>query len=289
MTSSGRKRIIDTATRLYGVIGDPIAHSLSPVMQNAAFRQTGQNAVYLAFHVTDLPGAIAGFRAMHLGGLSVTIPHKVPIMDLLDDIDPAAREIGAVNTIVNKNGILCGYNSDSPGATGALLEKTTINGKRVAIIGAGGAARAMAHGIRINGGAFTIVNRSEARGRQLADEMAGDFCPLNEFRDTGFDILINTTSVGMSPDMDGMPVARECLNPAMTVMDIVYNPLETRLLREAREIGCTVVNGVAMFVHQGAIQFERWTGQKAPVELMKTVVLDALQANHSAQEGTNIL
>ena len=109
----------------------------------------------------------------------------------------------------------------------------------------------MRHGIRINGGPFTILNRSEARGRQWADEMAGDFCPLNEFRHTGFDILINTTSVGMSPDMDGMPVARECLNPAMTVMDIVYNPLETRLLREAREIGCTVVNGVAMFVHQG--------------------------------------
>ena len=278
MTFADGKLTIDTRTRLYGVIGDPIAHSLSPVMLNAAFRQTGVDAVYVAWHVTDLPGAVAGFRALNVGGISVTIPHKVPIMDLLDEVDPAAREIGAVNTIANEDGRLCGYNSDSPGATDALLEKTAIDGKRVAIIGAGGAARAMAQGIRTNGGAFTIVNRSEARGRQLADEMGGSFCALSDFRGGGFDILVNTTSVGMSPDTDGMPVGRDCLRPDMTVMDMVYNPLETRLLREAREVGCTTVNGVAMFVHQGAIQFERWTGRKAPVEVMKAVVLAALGA-----------
>lgn len=276
MTVTGGKLTIDPQTRLFGVIGDPIAHSLSPVMLNAAFRHTGIDAVYMAFHVKDLPGAVAGFSALNIGGASVTIPHKVPIMDLLDEVEPEARRIGAVNTIVNQGGRLVGFNSDSPGATGALLEKTAIHGKRVAIIGAGGAARAMAHGIGNHGGRFTIVNRSEDRGRRLADEMGGDFCPLADFKGGGFDILVNTTSVGMSPHTDRMPVSRDCLDPEMTVMDMVYNPLETQLLRSAREIGCTMVSGMAMFVHQGAIQFERWTGKQAPVELMKKTVLTAL-------------
>ncbi|BBO84082.1 shikimate dehydrogenase [Desulfosarcina ovata subsp. sediminis] len=276
MTATDGKLTIGTHTRLFGVIGDPIVHSLSPLMHNAAFRQTGVDAVYLAFHVKDLPGAVAGFRALNIGGISVTIPHKVSIMDLLDEVEPMAREIGAVNSIINQGGRLIGFNSDSPGATAALSEKTVIKGKRVAVIGAGGAARAMAHGIRSHGGRLTIVNRSEARGRQLAEAMDGDFCPLADFRGDGTDILVNTTSVGMSPNTDHMPVSRDGLHPGMTVMDMVYNPLETRLLRASREIGCTVVDGVAMFVHQGAIQFERWTGQKAPVALMKKMVLNAL-------------
>ena len=278
MNDAGGGPAIDTRTRLYGVIGDPVAHSLSPVMLNAAFRRTGYNGVYVAFHVTDLPGAVAGFRALNIGGISVTLPHKVAVMELLDDVDPVAREIGAVNTIVNAGGRLCGFNSDSPGAIAALLEKTVVAGRHVAIIGAGGAARALAHGVRNSGGRFTIVNRSDARGRRLAGEMAGNFVPLADFKGDGIDILINTTSVGMSPDTDRMPVAPDCLHPEMTVMDVVYNPLETRLLRAAREAGCTVVDGAAMFVHQGAIQFERWTGTPAPVDLMKQVVLEALNA-----------
>jgi shikimate dehydrogenase len=267
---------IDSNTRLYAVMGNPVGHSLSPVMHNAAFRQTGHNGVYVALQVTDLPGAVAAIRVLNIRGCSVTIPHKVTVMDLLDHVDPMASKIGAVNTIVNEAGRLCGFNSDGPGALTALLEKTPVDRRRVAVIGAGGAARALAHGIAEHGGQLTIVNRSQDRGRRLASQLECQFCPLVDFSGVGYDILINTTSVGMVPDADQMPVAHACLRPGMTVMDIVYNPLETRLLSAARQAGCTVVDGVAMFVHQGAFQFERWTGKKAPVQLMKRTVLDVL-------------
>jgi shikimate dehydrogenase len=276
MTSETDNLIIDSNTRLYAVMGDPIVHSLSPVMHNAAFRQTGHNGVYVACHVTDLTGAVAGIRALNISGCSVTIPHKVAVMGLLDHVDPMARRIGAVNTIVNQAGRLSGFNSDSPGAMAALLEKTPVAHRRVAVIGAGGAARALAHGVKAHGAQLTIVNRSQEKGRRLASELNCDFCPLIEFSGAGCDILINTTSVGMVPHSDQMPVSHACLRPGMTVMDIVYNPLETLLLSAAREAGCAVVDGVAMFVHQGACQFERWTGKKAPVQLMKRTVLEAL-------------
>ncbi|WP_419659330.1 AroE: shikimate dehydrogenase [Desulfosarcina variabilis str. Montpellier] len=267
---------ISPRTRLYAVMGDPVAHSLSPLMHNAAFAQTGIDGVYVAFHVTDLAGAVAGIRALNVSGCSVTIPHKVAIMDLIDEVDPTARQIGAVNTIVNDAGRLIGLNSDSPGAMAALLEKTPVAGRHTAVIGAGGAARAVAYGINHHGGRLTIVNRSPDKGRRLADELDGAFVGLDEFTGEGIDILVNTTSVGMTPAVDQMPVARECLRTGMTVMDIVYNPIDTLLLQTARQTGCQVVDGVAMFVHQGAIQFERWTGQTAPVQLMRDMVLEAL-------------
>jgi shikimate dehydrogenase len=276
MASDSARVSVDSRTRLYGVMGDPVVHSLSPAMHNAAFRQTCFNGVYVAFHVTDLAVSLAGIRALNIRGCSVTIPHKVAVMDLLDHVDPEARRIGAVNTIVNDHGLLSGFNSDSPGAMAALLEKTPVARRHVAVIGAGGAARALAHGVKVHGGRLTIVNRSDDKGRRLAGELDAGFCPLADFSGVGVDILVNTTSVGMTPHPDEMPVTHACLRPGMTVMDIVYNPLETRLLRAARDAGCTVVDGVAMFVHQGAFQFERWTGKKAPVQLMKRTVLDAL-------------
>ena len=273
--------MIDAHTQLYGVLGSPVSHSLSPVMHNAAFGQVGFNGVYTAFDVSDLHAAIAGIRALNIHGCSVTIPHKVAVMDLLDEIDPLARRIGAVNTIVNDGGRLIGLNSDSPGAMAALLEKTPVAHRHAAVIGAGGAARALAHGIVSQGGHLTIVNRSREKGRRLAQELESDFCSPADFSGVGVDILINTTPVGMVPGIDRMPVGHACLRPGMTVMDIVYNPLETRLLKAARDAGCTVVDGVAMFVHQGAIQFERWTGRKAPIQLMKKTVLDALKIEAS--------
>jgi shikimate dehydrogenase len=277
---------IDSNTQLYAVLGNPVTHSLSPVMHNAAFRRTGHNGVYVAFQVTNLSGAIQGIRALNIHGCSVTIPHKVRVMEYLDKVDPVAQQIGAVNTIISQNGRLGGFNSDSPGAMAALLEKTPVAHRRVAVIGAGGAARALAHGIITHGGQLTIVNRSPDKGERLAGELDCDFCPLTDFTGGGFDILINATSLGMTPHSDLMPLTHACLRPAMTVMDIVYNPLETRLLKAAREAGCAVVDGVAMFVHQGAFQFERWTGKKAPVQLMKKTVLDALNAGSSGQGQT---
>ena len=276
MDLTAAKPTITPRTRLYAVMGDPVAHSLSPLMHNAAFAQTGVDGVYVAFHVTDLAGAVAGIRALNISGCSVTIPHKVAIMDLIDEVEPAAREIGAVNTIVNDAGRLIGLNSDSPGAMAALLEKTPVTGRHTAVIGAGGAARAVAYGIKERGGRLTLVNRSPDKGRRLADALDGEFVRLDEFTGDGIDILVNTTSVGMTPAVDQMPVTHECLKPGMTVMDIVYNPIDTMLLQTARQKGCQVVDGVAMFVHQGAIQFERWTGQTAPVQLMRDTVLDAL-------------
>ena len=277
MASDSAHLTVDSRTQLYCVMGDPVVHSLSPGMHNAAFRKTGVNGIYVAFHVTDLPASIAGIRALNIRGCSVTIPHKVAVMDLLDHVDPEAQRIGAVNTIVNEDGRLSGFNSDSPGAMAALLEKTPVACRHVAVIGAGGAARALAHGVKANGGRLTIVNRSDDKGRRLAGELNADFCPLADFSGVGIDILVNTTPVGMSPHIDHMPVTHACLRPGMTVMDIVYTPLETLLLHAARKSGCTVVDGVAMFVHQGAFQFERWTGKKAPVQLMKKTVLTALR------------
>lgn len=276
MPASTDRPCITTRTRLYGVMGDPVAHSLSPLMHNAAFARTDVDGAYVAFHVTDLAGAVAGIRALNISGISVTIPHKVAIMDLIDDVAPEARQIGAVNTIVNDAGRLIGSNSDGPGAMAALLEKTPVAGSHTAVIGAGGAARAVACGIKNHGARLTIVNRSPDKGRRLADELGGEFVGLNDFTGDGVDILVNTTSVGMTPETDKMPVSPDCLRPGMTVMDIVYNPLTTLLLRTARETGCRVVDGVAMFVHQGAIQFERWTGKPAPVQLMRDTVLVAL-------------
>jgi shikimate dehydrogenase len=279
MAATHIRQSIDAHTQLYGVLGNPVGHSLSPAMHNAAFERVGFNGVYTAFEVSDLPAAIAAIRALNIRGCSVTIPHKVAVMALLDEIDPLARRIGAVNTIVNDGGRLTGLNSDSPGAMAALLEKTPVAHRHAAVIGAGGAARALAHGIVSHGGRLTIVNRSPEKGRRLARELDGDFCSPADFSGVGVDILINTTPVGMVPDIDRMPVGHAGLRPGMTVMDIVYNPLETRLLKAARDAGCTVVDGVAMFVHQGAIQFERWTGQKAPIQLMKKTVLAALRSD----------
>ncbi len=267
---------IDTSTALYGVFGDPVAHSLSPVMHNSAFRHLGENGVYLAFRVTDIPSAVVAIRALNLSGISVTIPHKVSILPLLDDVTPLARKIGAVNTVINRDGKLTGDNTDCRGAVRALLDATPVSRKRVAVLGAGGAARAIGYGLMEEGAAVTLVNRTIPRGEELAGEMRADFCPLEDFSG-GHDILVNTTSAGMTPYTDAMPVSSGLLDPDMVVMDIVYNPLETRLLAEARRRGCITVDGVAMFVYQGAIQFEMWTGRQAPLDVMRTAVLKALE------------
>jgi shikimate dehydrogenase len=266
----------DTRTALYCVLGNPIGHSLSPAMHNRAFEHHGLNAVYLAFQATDLPAAVSGIRSLGIKGASITLPHKTRVMELLDTIDPTAAAIGAVNTIINQNGQLVGKNSDSTGATDALLTQTAIEDKAVLIIGAGGAARAIGFGIRKCGGQVTITNRSEASGNRLATDLGGVFLPPGELAAKRFDILINTTPVGMHPQIEASPVAHDILRPELVVMDIVYTPLETRLLKAAARVGCKTVDGLAMFVNQGARQFEWWTGEKAPVEVMRRAVLENL-------------
>ncbi len=268
---------IDQGTRLYGVVGHPIAHSLGPIMHNAALAASGVNAVYLAFDIQDVEGLVRGMKAFGIRGLSVTIPHKSAVIPLLDRVDDLAQKIGAVNTISNEEDRLIGYNTDAMGALRALEEKTRISGKRCLIVGAGGAARAIGFILKEKGVPLALANRSKGRGEALARDLGCPFEPLSELAQTTADLLINTTSVGMRPHTEESPVPDRILREGMTVMDIVYNPLETRLLRTAKERGCETVDGLGMFVHQGAEQFRLWTGREAPREAMSQAVRKVLQ------------
>ena len=269
--------MINSNTSFFGLIGNPVAHSLSPVMHNQAFAATGYNGVYLAFRVTDPGTAIKGIAALNFKGVSVTLPHKVAVMEYLDAVDETAARIGAVNTIVNNQGRLIGYNTDGAGALEALRTRTSIKDKSVALIGAGGAARAIGFGLVAAGGRVTILNRTRVSGERLAADLQAQFLPLDKWAPNHYEILINTTPVGMHPETDATPIPKADLSKDMVVMDIVYNPLETRLLKEAAAGGCRIINGVDMFVSQGAQQFELWTGKKAPAEVMRKAVLEALK------------
>jgi len=269
-------RPIDTKTLLYAVIGDPVSHSLSPLMHNTAFKHIDYNGVYLAFNVKDITSAIRGIKSLGIKGVSVTIPHKQTVMEHLDDIDEKAIKIGAVNTIINKEETLVGYNSDCLGAINALKEKTSIQGKKVIIIGAGGAARAIGFGVLAEGGELSILNKFKDEGELLANDLGVDYYPIIDFKKMDCHILINATPLGMTPNVETTPVKPEALHKGMVVMDIVYNPLKTRLLKEAESKGCITVDGVSMFIYQGAFQFELWTGQQAPMDIMKSIVLTEL-------------
>lgn len=269
---------IDAQTSLYAVFGNPVDHSLSPTMHNKAFAETGFNGVYLAFRVIDIDAAMAAVRAIGIRGVSVTIPHKIAVMRSLDEIDDQARRIGAVNTVVNRGGRLYGYNSDGQGAVRALMEKTAVQGANVAVIGAGGAARAIGFNIVDKGGRVTIINRSIQKGEGLAKDLGADYKPLSGLKHINADVLINTTPVGMSPQIGDLPLSPELLRKDMLVMDIVYNPVQTALLKHAQRIGCRTIDGVAMFIYQGAFQFKLWTGIEAPIETMRKAVYIALNA-----------
>jgi len=267
---------INSDTILFAVLGDPVSHSLGPLMHNTAFSELGYNGAYLAFQVKDIGKAVVGIKALGVKGASITIPHKVSVMDFLDELDDTAKKIGAVNTIINRAGVLTGYNSDGLGAVKALFERTEIKDKNVVILGAGGAARAIGFAIISEGGRVTVINRTAAKGEELAKDLGADSQPISKMNKIACHILINTTPVGMMPDIDTMPVRKQDLDKTMVVMDVVYNPLKTRLLRAAENIGCQTIDGVSMFVYQGAFQLELWTGMKAPVEVMKKAVLNAL-------------
>jgi shikimate dehydrogenase len=278
------KHSISGKTKVCGVIGDPIEHTMSPVMHNAAFSELGLDYVYLAFRVRagGLARAIEGMRALNIRGLNVTIPHKVAVIPFLDELDPLAEKIGAVNTIVNDAGLLRGYNTDATGFLKALKDKGfEPGGKRVAVLGAGGASRAVSFILAESGASLVILNRleeldwAEALARQISDTfkkevkaLESDEANLKAALDSA-DIVVNATSVGMSPHSDESPVPAKLLRPGMVVFDIVYNPLKTRLATEAGRAGAETVMGLDMLVGQGALSFEMWTGKKAPVELMK--------------------
>ncbi len=253
-----------------------MAHSLSPAMHNAAFRHLGINAVYVAFPVTDLAQAVAGLRGLGIGGVSVTIPFKEEIIPLIDELDPQAAKIGAVNTVVNRNGRLTGYNTDWLGAVAALTAKISLTGRHVLILGAGGASRAVAFGIMQAGGRVSLTDVDQVRAAALVKDLGGEAIPLDAVGECPASILVNATPVGMAPDLDGIPMDPDRLGRFEAVMDIVYQPLQTRLLREAEAHGCATIDGLQMLIHQGAAQFKLWIGQEAPMEIMAQAAYEAL-------------
>jgi shikimate dehydrogenase len=262
--------------KIYGVLGNPIHHSLSPVMHNAAFEATGVNALYGAFESSDLKGSICGMRALGICGMSVTIPFKTSVIPYLDELDSLAEQIGAVNTIVNVKGRLKGYNTDGLGAMKALEGKIDLAGKRCVLLGAGGAARGIGFMAREMGMKLVVVNRSMDRGLSLADFLECPFIPLERIREIRANVLIQTTPVGMFPHGNASPVPDQVFQKEMVVMDAIYNPLETRMLKSARARGCATISGLEMFIHQGTEQFRLWTGLNPPVGIMRAVVKKAL-------------
>jgi len=284
--------MVSGKTRICGIIGDPVEHSMSPLMHNAAFKELGIDYLYLPFRVKqgDLQKAIEGMRALNITGLNVTIPHKVAVTHFLDKLDPLAEKIGAVNTIVNDSGILTGYNTDAGGFLQALSERgIKPEGKNMVILGAGGASRAISFILADRGAKLVILNR--LLEFEWAEELANRISHIfnkkvkalelnreNLARVLGeADILVNATSVGMAPDIDETPVDADLLSSGLIVFDIVYNPMKTRLLREAEASGATTIGGLDMLVWQGALAFEKWTGKKAPVEVMKREAMKLLK------------
>jgi shikimate dehydrogenase len=269
--------MINGHTKIYGILGRPVTHSLSPAMHNAAFRELGLNAVYVAFPVTDLPQAVAGLRGLDIQGVSVTIPFKEEIIPLIDQLDPQAARIGAVNTVVNRDGRLVGYNTDWLGALRALRAKTGLKGEHVLLLGAGGASRAIAFGVLEEGGRVTLTDLDGTRAAALARDLQVEAIPLNAVDQCPATILVNATPVGMDPKIEAISINPALLGRYHLVMDIVYQPLETRLLREAKARGAATIDGLQMLIHQATAQFELWTGRPAPLEVMSRAAYEALK------------
>jgi shikimate dehydrogenase len=275
--------MIDAGTELYGVIGNPVRHSLSPVIHNNAFKRMRLNAAYLAFEVERLEEAIRGIKGLRLRGISVTIPFKTRVVPFLDEIETVAEKIGAVNTIVNEGGRLVGHNTDWRAALEILEEKVDLKKKKVLLLGAGGAARAIAFGLRDKGCEVMIVNRSREKAEILARELGFAFRSSLSPAEPDSEVLINATSVGMYPHAAASPVPKDLLRKGMTVMDIVYQPLRTKLLQEAEEQGCQTIDGLEMLARQGAAQLELWTGMRPDILEIKNDLRQALiRKSHSA-------
>jgi len=279
--------IINTKTKLIGLLGYPLGHSLSPVMQNSTFEYCSMNRMYMPIEVIheDLETVVKGISKMNFEGFNVTIPHKIEIMKYLDEIDEYAKCIGAVNTVKIKDGRLKGYNTDGIGFLKTFEESTgtKIEGKNLLILGSGGASRAISMTLALNNAKnIYICNRTHESAKSLANDLrkhTNVSCSAVPFvyeeiekaiKET--DVLINTTSIGMSPNIDESPLDKNLLKQWLTVCDIVYNPRRTKLLNDAASAGCKTVEGLAMLVYQGAEAFGIWTDVKAPYDFMFEVV-----------------
>jgi len=268
---------VDAATRVYGVAGDPVSHSLSPTIMNAAFRRENVNAVYLTLHAKALKDLITCVREIPIHGISVTMPYKESILKHLDNTDSHTIKIGACNTVVRaQDGKLYGFNTDAAGIVRPLERRlTTLEGARILVLGAGGAARAAVFGLKERGAEVYILNRTSGPAQKLARQARARTLKRPDLKKFAFDVIINATPVGMGNTRE-TPLQDKEIN-ARYVFDMVYDPPETRLLKLARERGAQIIPGIEMFVHQAARQFEIWTGKPAPWDEMLRVVLVALQ------------
>ncbi|MDP8246003.1 MAG: shikimate dehydrogenase [Candidatus Hinthialibacter antarcticus] len=281
---------IKGSTTVCAVIGDPIEHTLSPCMHNAAFKSLGLNYVYVAFHAKDIAQAMNGMRGFNIRGLSVTIPHKVSVMGHLDEVTPLAKRIGAVNTVINDNGHLVGTNTDGIGALNAIEQYERVDGKTVVFLGVGGAARGVGFTLACERKPKQIyfLHRDEdaEMASALTSEMRSHSSSListgslnQEDMKQAFEsanVIINTTPIGMAPNVDQCLVDESLFSEQHLVFDIIYNPAQTLLLKRAESRFARTINGVPMFVNQGAEQFRLWTGEKPPVDVMAKVVKEAL-------------
>lgn len=273
---------ISATTKICMIIGDPVKHSLSPALHNAAYEAIGidDQFVFVAAHVKakNLKEVVCAVRMLEIRGLTCTIPHKTEVIKYLDDVDEIAKKIRAVNTVVNEDGILKGYNTDWLGVVTPLTRLTSIKGKKVALIGAGGAARAISYGMIQKGAALTIYNRTKKAAEELAKETGGQAASFEDLANVqSADIIINATPLGMSPHHHETPIKKEYITSNHIVFDAVYNPYETRLLQEAKEKKAKIIHGIEMLLYQGTAQFELYTGKKAPEKVMREALLQHFQ------------
>lgn len=271
---------LTTKTKLYILLGNPLGHSVSPVMHNLAFEKLAMDCCYLPVEVSsgDLGTVFKGLTKMNVGGFNVTIPHKIRIIEFLDELDPVAKSIGAVNTIRMEDGKSMGFNTDGLGFIQSLEEEAgiSVTDRSFFIFGCGGAARAISMTLAFTGAKkIYLCNRTEAKAKSLADEINKNIRPCAEVVTNTTeqqkaaldfcDVLVNSTSIGMYPDVDMLPVAESLIRKELIVADIVYNPKETKLLQVAKARGCLTVPGLGMLIYQGAAAFRLWTGVEPPV------------------------
>ncbi len=270
-----RAESVNRATKVYGVLGYPLGHSLSPLMMNAALRRESVNAVYLPLLARDPADILKHAHTMPLSGFSVTQPHKSALFAHLDGVDPLAKQAGAVNTVVRSNGKLYGFNTDIGAIVDPLAAQLPLTKAKILLLGAGGAARAAAFGLRSRGADVFIYNRTPARAQKLAQQAKAKVVRRTDLKKLQFDAIINATPVGQFPHVQHSPLEPEEIR-ARIAFDLVYNPMETRFLQHARAQGCKLIAGLEMFVLQGARQFEIWTGKPAPLEEMRREVITHL-------------
>jgi 3-dehydroquinate dehydratase / shikimate dehydrogenase len=285
LRSTYRIEQMDAATRIYGVAGDPVAHSLSPAIMNAALRRENVNGVYLALHAKTLKDLLACVRDIPIHGLSITMPYKEAILKHLDNTDSHTTKIGACNTVVRaQDGKLYGFNTDTAGVVRPLEQRITIEKAKILVLGAGGAARAAVFGLKERGAEVYILNRTAAPAQKLAHQARARIAKRADLKKLTFDVIINATPVGMGNTRES-PLNENEIN-ARYVFDMIYDPEETRLMKMAKGRGAEVIPGIEMFVHQAARQFEIWTGKPAPWDDMLRVVTLALNERTAARQAS---